>query len=81
MSNKDVQSRYAMDICNKEIYWLINLSSLNVFSPNRMEEMKSKGWYIQGFNIVADKRWYGRYVFVKLSKKQNNLFCWNLKSF
>ena len=71
----------AMDICNKEIYWLINLSSLNVFTPNRLEEMKEKGWYIQNFHIVADKRWYGRYVFIKISKEQNNVFSWNPKCF
>jgi len=71
----------AMDICNKEIYWLINMSSLNAFTPNRLKEMNDIGWYIQGFHIVADKRWYGRYFFIKISKQQNNLFLYNQKSF
>lgn len=71
----------AMEITQKKIYWLINLSSLNVFTPNRLEEMKDKGWYIQSLNIVADKRWYGRYVFVEISREKNNLFSWNKKVF
>ena len=69
----------AMEITRKEIYWLINLSSLNVFTPKRLGEMKEKGWYIQDFHIVSDKRWYGRYVFIKINKIPNTLFSWNKK--
>jgi len=71
----------AMEITNKEIYWLINLASLNVFTPKRLEEMETKGWFIQDFHIVADKRWYGRYVFLRINKTKNNLFSYHRKSF
>lgn len=71
----------SMDIANKGIYWLINISALNVFTPNRLEEMTNKGWYIQKFHIVNDKRWYGRYVFIHIAKTKNDLFTYNKKSF
>ena len=71
----------AMETTNKEIYWLINMSSLNVFTPNRIKLMNDMGWYIQSFHVVSDKRWFGRYVFIKISKEVNNIFTYNKKSF
>ncbi len=64
-----------------KIYWLINIASLNVFTPNRLNEMKTKGWFIQSFHAVNDKRWYGRYVWVKIGKEDNSIFSWNDESF
>ena len=49
----------AMRTTRKAIYWLINLSSLNVFTPKRLNEMKEEGWYIKSIHIVSDKRWFG----------------------
>ena len=66
----------AMDTTRKGIYWLINMSSLNVFTPKRLEEMSSKGWYINNFHIVSDKRWFGRYVWIKISKENNDIMSW-----
>ena len=63
----------AMETTRKEIYWLINMSSLNVFTPKRLEEMKELGWYINGLHIVGDKRWYGRYCFIKINKKKSDI--------
>ncbi len=62
----------AMDTTDREIYWLINMCSLNVFTPKRLLEMKDKNWFINHFHIVADKRWFGRYVWVKISKIDND---------
>lgn len=64
----------AMKTTRKRIYWLINISSLNVFTPNRLEEMNKQGWYIQKFHMVADKRWFGRYVFLEITKKKKRYF-------
>ena len=66
----------SMDTTRKEIYWLINISAMNVFTPKRLNIMKDKGWYIQSQYIVADKRWYGRYAWVKISKEPSNFFGW-----
>tara|TARA_R100000734_G_C3270443_1_gene66548 strand:- start:167 stop:697 length:531 start_codon:yes stop_codon:yes gene_type:complete len=71
----------AMKNTRREIYWLINMSSLNVFTPKRLEEMRELGWYINNFQIVSDKRWFGRYVWVKISKENTNTFGWNRKVF
>jgi len=43
--------------------------------------MKTKGWFIQSFHVVNDKRWYGRYVWVKIGKEDNSIFSWNGKTF
>lgn len=64
----------AMDTTRKNIYWLINISSLNVFTPKRLQIMKDKNWYIESFYIVSDKRWFGRYVFIKIGKENKNIF-------
>jgi len=71
----------SMDITKREIYWLINIASLNVFTPKRLEEMKSKNWFLQSFHVVSDKRWFGRYVWLKISRTNNNVFDWNGKTF
>jgi len=71
--------RKAMKTTKREIYWLINILSLNVFTPNRLEEMIGNGWYIESFHIVSDKRWYGRYTWVKFTKDKNNIFTYTKK--
>jgi hypothetical protein len=63
----------AMDTTRREIWWLINILSLNVFTPKRLEEMKSKGWGLESMHIVADKRWYGRYAWCKFGKTHSIL--------
>lgn len=59
----------AMDTTTHKIYWLLNLSSINVFTPRRLDIMEEKGWYIQSFHIVQDKRWYGRYSLVEIGRE------------
>ena len=71
----------AMDICSKNIYWLINLGTLNIFTPKRLDDMKEKGWFIQSFNVVADKRWFGRYMVVKIGREDLGVFKWKRKTF
>jgi hypothetical protein len=61
----------AMEVTNTNIYWLINLYSLNVFTPKRLDEMKSKNWFIEHFHIVNDKRWFGRYAFIRFGRDIN----------
>ncbi len=71
----------AMDTTRREIYWLINISSLNVFTPKRLNEMKEKGWFINSFHIVADRRWFGRYAWIRISREDNGIFTWNNKTY
>jgi hypothetical protein len=71
----------AMQTTTREIWWLINISSLNVFTPNRMEEMEANNWYINHLSIVGDKRWFGRYVWVQFTKENNNIFSYTKKIF
>ena len=71
----------AMETTRHYIYWLINLSSLNVFTPKRMEEMTEKGWFVQHIHIVQDKRWFGRYCLVEFGRVDNGLFSFHRKTF
>lgn len=66
----------AMDTTRRAIYWLINIGSLNVFTPKRLEEMKTKGWFIQSFHTVSDKRWFGRYVWIEITREPNGCMTW-----
>ena len=71
----------AMENTDRLIYWLINFSSLNVFTPKRLKEMEEKGWFIESFHTVADKRWYGRYCWLKISKINKHVITYNTKSY
>ena len=62
----------AMVTTRRQIYWLINMQSLNVFTQRRLSIMKEYGWFIQQMTIVSDKRWFGRYVWIKLGKEDLN---------
>ena len=72
----------AMETTNREIWWLINVSSLNVFTPKRIEEMNAKGWYLSHIHFVSDKRWFGRYAWCKFTKNiEENILTYNKKVF
>jgi hypothetical protein len=71
----------AMETTRREIYWLINLSSLNVFTQKRLQIMKDKGWYINNLHIVSDKRWFGRYAWMCINKNNNNFYTFSNKGF
>ena len=70
-----------MDTTRREIWWLINMSALNTFTPNRVEEMHNKGWYLNHMHITSDKRWFGRYVFVQFTKEDKNVISFDKKVF
>ena len=72
----------AMKITRCKIFWLINMASMNVFTPNRLTEMEGSGWYITHLHIVNDKRWFGRYVYIEISRnKEKNIMTYNKLSF
>lgn len=72
----------AMELSQRNIYWLINMSCLNVFTPKRLQECKTRKWYIEHLHIVADKRWYGRYCWVKFSRNpNNNILTWKKEAY
>jgi hypothetical protein len=64
----------AMEIAEFGIAWLVNNQALNShFTPRRIEIMQSKGFYLQKIQVVADKRWFGRYYYLIFSKSKNEL--------
>jgi len=58
----------AMETTTDRIFWLVNISSLNVLTKNRLNEMGSKKWFLQNLHIVSDKRWFGRYCMMELGR-------------
>jgi len=66
--------RKAMETTRRKIYWLINIVSMNVFTPKRLKEMNEKKWFIQSFHVVQDNRWFGRYVLIELGKEDRGVF-------
>lgn len=72
----------ALEIANLGIAWLVNNQALNShFTPKRIQLMRQKGFYLQKIEVVADKRWFGRYYFLIWTKKENNFLNSNLKNF
>lgn len=73
----------AMETTDREIWWLINFSSLNVFTPKRLQEMKDKQWFLPKCWIVGDKRWYGRYCWLKIGRNAEDgmIGGWHKKGF
>ena len=67
----------AMTTTKREIWWLINMWSLNVFTPKRLDEMRDNWWFIEQINITWDKRWFWRYCFIKIWKQNKWFFKWN----
>jgi len=59
----------AMETTTDRIFWLVNISSLNVFTKNRLNDMKKRSWFLQELHIVSDKRWFGRYAMMEFGRK------------
>lgn len=70
-------NRKAMDTTGVAIYWLISVLSFNVFTPKRLDEMREKGWYIKSMHITADKRWYGRYAWIRIDREDAGVITWD----
>ena len=67
----------AMETTRKKIYWVLNCSSINIFTPKRLDDMKDNGWFIQSLHIINDKRWFGRYLWIEIGKEDRNFFSWH----
>ena len=61
----------SIDIVNKEIYFLLNIDCLNVFTIKRMKIMNDKGFYLNQIKFLEIKKWYGRYIVIRISKEIN----------
>jgi hypothetical protein len=58
----------AMKITRCKIFWLIKMADC--------------GWYVVHLHIVSDKRWFGRYVYIEISRdKEKNIMTYNKLSF
>ena len=70
----------ALQLADKGIAWLLNNQALNShFTPRRLQRMSELGFHYSKIVVVADKRWFGRYYYLILEKKENNFISWNKK--
>lgn len=72
----------AMEVADFGIAWLVNNQALNShFTPRRIELMQSKGFYLRKIQVVADKRWFGRYYYLIFTKSENDFVSTFLKTY
>lgn len=72
----------ALAVANKGIAWLLNNQALNShFTPRRLQSMSHLGFHYSKIIVVADKRWFGRYYYLILTKNKNSFISWNTKTF
>jgi len=74
-------TKKAVSIANEGIAWLVNNQALNShFTPARLDWLKENGFEYTKIHIVADKRWFGRYYFIILEKKEG-ILSWERKTY
>ena len=71
----------ASKIAQKGMAFLINHKVINFLTPSRLEKLKDKGFYLSKLQIVADKRWFGRYYYLIFTKEKNEFLGWNKKTY
>ena len=71
----------ASEISNYGISFLINNQAFNSMTPNRLEILKERGFYLNKIHIVQDRRWFGRYYYLIFTKEPNNFLSWNIKTY
>ena len=70
----------ASSIARKGIAFLGSIKFLNsMVVPNRLETLKQRGFSLKRVHILQDKRWFGRYFYLILTKEENNFLSWTLK--
>jgi len=79
LGNEFIQ--HSASICKVGFAFLLSIRSFNSLTPNRLEQLKQKGFYLSKIHIVNDKRWYGRYYFVIFTRDKNLFLTWKLKTY
>jgi hypothetical protein len=59
------------DICRKGFGFLTNHSRINQLTPKRLDDLKSKGFYLSRIHIFGVKSWFGRYYFLIFTRNEN----------
>lgn len=63
----------AITVARRGVAWLLNNQALNShFTPRRIEKLRERGWYYSKITVVADKRWFGRYYWVVMTREPND---------
>lgn len=71
----------AVDVSEKGICFLISSDKLIHFTPNRLEKLKEKGFFLNKLIVVNDLRWFGRYYYIILTKEDKGFVSWRLNKY
>jgi hypothetical protein len=71
----------AVGLARKGIAFLINTQAFNSITPKRLQGYADKGFFVSRVIVVSDKRWYGRYYYIILTKDQNEFIQWKTKTY
>lgn len=71
----------ASEIAEQGFAFLLNHKVFNTLTPNRLQKLKDKGFYLLNIEIIQDKRWFGRYYYIIFSKKKSTFLMWNINNF
>ena len=72
----------ATQIAKKGVAWLLNNQALNShLTPARLAKLDEQGWHYTRIQVVADKRWFGRYYFLILEKKPSDFIGWTKQTY
>tara|TARA_R110000803_G_scaffold48228_1_gene100189 strand:+ start:337 stop:831 length:495 start_codon:yes stop_codon:yes gene_type:complete len=61
------------DLCDGEVWILLNGKMLNSITPIRLQKIKEKGFNMCFMRILNIKIWYGRYYWVCFSNKKESI--------
>jgi hypothetical protein len=65
---------YYIQRAKKGVAFLGNDYCLATLTPNRLEKINNRGWYINKIVVCSVKKWRGRYFYIIFTKTPNPLY-------
>ena len=59
------------DLCDGEVWHLLNMRSVNSLTPLRLKKWSQLGWNITFLRVLNINKWYGRYYWICFKKGGN----------
>lgn len=64
---------YYTQRAQKGVAFLANDSCFCTLTPARIQELRTRGWYLKSLQVCNVKKWRGRYFFIILTREPSNL--------
>jgi len=66
--------KYFTERAKKGIAVLANDNCFSTLTPNRLQELKNRGWYIHHIIVSCIKKWRGRYFYIIFKKEPSTFY-------